>query len=225
MTKPTSVTERPITDEDRRALKEQEDIRLGVAEVTFAWSHIENSMVMVLMRILNDQFPMIASAIYFAPSGIEVRTRLVDAAMLAFLDDGPGESKESADALKRRWKSIMNKLTHLKGTRNAVTHGQMTFYGEVEGRPGFVRIASPMLKMDKRDHALFAGGQKPGMGSNELFASATAALKAANHLLEFIPWVGDFRRGDYATLLEKLAVAKAQSPNPPDPDSQIPQEP
>jgi hypothetical protein len=221
MSEPTSGSPRPISEEDRRMIKEQEDIRLGVADVTFAWANVENCMVMVLAQILRDPAGNIASAIYFTPASIEIRMNIVDNTLRA-LTTGTSPEKPLLD----RWRAVMERLNRLRKTRNKVAHGELViFSGTRFGGGSFARLTAPMLKLDDDKEELLYRGQKPGMGSNELHQSAVAVNSTANRVIRFAEFVRLLQTGDNATLLQKLSEADDETQSPPDPNNPTPQAP
>src|SRR6266404_3580656 len=104
--KPIPVMARPLSATD--PLPEQDAIKLGVADVTFAWASIENQLVDVFFRVLHGVHITITSAIYFTPAFIETRQRIVDNALRQFLNN-----QKSEDALLAEWAQILGTLTRL----------------------------------------------------------------------------------------------------------------
>jgi hypothetical protein len=218
---PSSVTTRPISDDDKRALAEQEAIRLGVADVTFAWAYVENYMVMLLAEILGHKTRDLASAIYFSPASLEVRIKIVDNALRRLL-----VNSAVAGPLLAKWTPLMNKLGQLRKTRNHVAHGQLAVFGANEGRPSFARLTAPIFAMYDEISRGYIAGQKPGMGSNELKTASRAVDRACKRILEFTEYVRLFHDAEsHATLLRKLAEPEDESQGRPRPDSQSSPEP
>jgi hypothetical protein len=233
MTEPLSVTTRPISEADRAAIEEQDAIRRGVADLTFAWASVENAMVMLLAELL--RYPSgyvgsghLASAIYFTPASIEVRTKLVESAVkcrvrLACANLTSGAQIEAH--MLEEWGLVMTRLTRLRKTRNKVAHGEMTVFGGTANAPGYARLTAPMLKMDDDREEALLKGQKPGLGSNELKTSTTAVILAVEQIRNFWPLVQLLDDGDSASLLQRFAEAKTESPSQPHQDNQTPPEP
>lgn len=219
MSQPISVTTRPISKEDRIMLKEQQDIALGVADVTFAWANLENYMVMVLAQIILDKTTFLASAIYFTPASIDNRVKIVENALKAIVADTPAEAP-----LLGKWHSLANRLIRQRKTRNKVAHSHITI---ISGTPSYARLTTPMLKRDPDEDAAMRKGQKPGMGSNELRNSAKATHSVGKEIVRFVSYVKLVQAADYATLLQKLSEAEVaiqtthhpDNPTPPTPKS------
>jgi hypothetical protein len=228
MSGPISVTTRPISEADRAALSEQTAIRLGVADLTFAWASVENAMVMLLADLIGHPSGHLASAIFFAPTGIEARTKLVDSALkcrtkLACARMPSGTEIEAL--LIKEWDSIMAQLNRLRKTRNKVAHGEMTIFSGTADSPGYARLTAPILKMDDGREEALLKGQKPGLGSNELATSVAAVISAVEEVRSFGALVHLMDDGDSASLLQKLSEGEGETRRPLPPDNQTPQEP
>jgi hypothetical protein len=198
---------------------EEEKIRAGIAEITLAWGALETAFVMLLKAILKHENSDIASSIYFAPAGIEVRTKIVDAAFTELF---------SRSALQAEifplWSSLLNTLNGLRKTRNKVAHGAITRFHAPNGK-SHVRLTEPMPKGIRPIMEAKAKRQKAGLGANDILQSARAVHHARSRIFAFADCVMQFHVGDTSTLLRTLGELKAENQNPPNPNTQTPQEP
>jgi hypothetical protein len=216
------VMARSISSADDHLLAEQDAIRLGVADITFAWASIENALVDIFFRVLSGVNISIVSTIYFTPASIETRQRIVDNTLRQLIVAG-----KSKDPLLEEWAGILVTLNRLRKTRNKIAHGEMIISTSIKGSAS-ARLVGPRLKLDQFNSSFMEAyfrGQKPGLGSNELRTAGRAANKAATRLITFGTYLDLAIAGDDATLLQKLAEVKGGSPNPPDRDTQTPPEP
>ena len=214
MTKPTSVVERPISAEDKRIAAEYEAIRRAVGELLLAWANVENQLVKILAAVINNRTYEIASAIYFAPFGIDARLKIVSDAFAALAKTTPFQA-----TLLIEWRTESNCVGHLKRVRNKAAHGELILHTNLKGK-GFPRLTWPIFSLSEDETATVLAGQLPGMGANELRQSQQAVEQSAKRLAAFATYAQLIRRGDFATLQKKLAAVIAQNPNRHDPNSQ-----
>jgi len=118
----------------RRLAEETRRLRESVASVSFAWANVENVMVMLLYAILRDDQGRFSSAIYFAPSAIETRFRIVDKAIIELADSTCCEKE-----IITSWGNVLSKLNALKEKRNKIAHGQISTMGS-HGSKNYVRF-------------------------------------------------------------------------------------
>jgi hypothetical protein len=64
-----------------------------------------------------------------------------------------------------------------------------------------------------------------GLGANDILQSARAVHHARSRIFAFADCVMQFHVGDTSTLLRTLGELKAENQNPPNPNTQTPQEP
>ncbi len=93
----------------------------AIAQLFVAWAAVESDLANLLAIIVRPKYKSPLWAIYFSPSGMDGRLRLVDAAFV----DVFSSVKEAGD-LVAKWSTINNALGRLKNTRNAVAHGTMS---------------------------------------------------------------------------------------------------
>jgi hypothetical protein len=227
MSQPISITTRPISEEDMRILREQAEIRIGVAEITFAWAAVENAFVMLLGQVIGRSGHL-ASAIYFTPAGIEVRGNIVDKAFRCFVRLTTLRLPRGDDIEKsiiKEWASLQACPRRLRQTRNKVAHWEITIFGGTKGRPSYARLTAPILQMDDDREEALLKGQRPGMGANELKISVNAVRNAVNRILYFTQISQLLNARDGAALLQILAEAEAKNHNQPQKNTQTPQGP
>jgi hypothetical protein len=218
MTGPSSVSD---GERDRRLLAEQEAIHVGVARIVFAWAKIENWMVLLLQRILKHESHEIASAIYFTPAALEVRIKLVNAALEALV-----ARKAVGTPLLKEWKTILNTLNRLRKTRNKIAHGDITVFHPIGGPPPVARLTPPMMvNQDEAIQEWVRTRKLPGLGSNELTNSVNALMQVEKRIIRFWNFVDLIHEDAHATLLQKLGEVADENRSQPAPDSQTPPEP
>lgn len=200
---------------DKQLAADMQAIQMEVANITFAWGHMETTLVILLGTIIKDNSADVASAIYFTPAGLEIRGNIVSNALDALLI-----RSALHDCILAKWQVLANTMNRLRKTRNKIAHGQLVTFSS--DKLTCVRLASPALKRDDAAIAAFRGGQKPGMGQNEIRQSVRAVNKARKAVEVFIEIVALFHKDDVSTLLQKLAALEVQSPNQPDLDNQTP---
>jgi hypothetical protein len=158
---------------DPRITAENQAICESVGDLTMAWARIENTMAILLIAITRDETDQIAPAIYFSPASIDVRVRLVDAALKQYVKSTIME-QHFKDRLLAVWGSCLVVLNRLRKTRNKVAHGQIAVFGSHQGRPPFARLTTPALQPNEAQIETYLKGKKPGMGSNEIRGSVKA---------------------------------------------------
>ena len=127
---------------------------------------------------------------------------MVDAAC-RFLAERSTEKKETI----RIWHKIYNKISRLKGTRNAVAHGQII----TASRNGKnqARLASPMFDFNYYV-ASSAKRQFAGMSANDIQESIVAARGLHKLIMNFMPTIQHIVSGDNEALRETLAQLEDQ---------------
>ncbi len=203
MSKPTSVTTRPISESDKHIIAEHDAIRAGIADVTLAWGALETELAYLLSAVLKAD-PELGGAIYFSPASAEVRVGIVDAALKQIVARHAVQA-----ALLPKWASIINTMKHLRKTRNKVAHGTISHFHPGGESASYARLVDPMLKDDMALAKAMSKRQKPGMGSNELKESVIAVHQLRSRVHRFRKFVQLFHAGDIATLLQKLGKAEA----------------
>jgi hypothetical protein len=214
----TNDSSHKISEAQAKAFRaEEEKIKEGIAEVTLAWGAVETALVMLLKDVLNHESSDISSAIYFAPAGIEVRTKIVDAAFRELF------SRSALQAVVTPlWDSLLNAMNGMRKTRNKVAHGAITRFHSQNGK-SYVRLTEPMPQALRPIMAAKAKRQKAGLGAHDLTQSARAVHRLRARIFAFAECANLFYAGDTATLLRKLAELKGESRNPPGQGNQTPQ--
>jgi hypothetical protein len=217
--KPTPAAA-PIDPEIKKLIEDTEKLRRGVADVTLAWGHVENSLVTLLAGVLREDGAAITSAMYFSLTGLESRLRLMDSAMVQF-----AEMNAAHDEIIAVWANIMSALNRLRKTRNKVAHGQIVTHNAGAPSRSCVRLTSPIFDF-KSSILAYEKGQLPGIGSDDLQTSCLAVGKIINKLQSFHEIVRLMHAGgDSSPLRKKLAELKVEPPNPDNPDNPNPPAP
>ncbi|NKE71906.1 hypothetical protein [Candidatus Manganitrophus noduliformans] len=175
----------------------------ATAAITFAWANIENSMIMLLEKILNENRTSsvsYASAIYFAPSNIETRFKIVDRALEEFI------YHHGLVGLADEWKACLKTLDNLKRTRNKVAHGHISSIHK-NGKT-YYRLTSPLFNMQEA-RATYKNKQIPGLSANDLENSLKATFEINQRIREFTKLVEFIQMGDLPSYGRKLAELRA----------------
>ena len=198
--------------EIQRMLDDSKRLGDGITNLTLTWASLENVMVTLLARILQEDSAAISSSVYFSLPSLDARLRAVEAAFRAFVTGHPAQ-----DELEPAWKGLMNRINRLKGTRNKVAHGQIVTISS-NGK-NWVRLTAPLFDF-KTHHDAIKAGQLPGLGPSDVEQSVAAAGELRKLIDIFRSVVECTYKGDDATLQKKLAELAAQSPNPDSPNTQ-----
>lgn len=199
----------PTKKEADRYVDELQQLRNGVANVTLAWSSVENALVQLLSATLNHENMMVPAAMYFALSGIETRIRIVDRALRELLFKSGKEVSADITRIETAWNTIENRLRRLRAVRNKVAHGQIVTCSSPKSGPlGTPRLTSPIW-----DFAFFRNamstGQLPGLGANELNVSQEAVYRVAEKVSLLEEVIRQLHIGQNAGMLQKIANLEA----------------
>jgi hypothetical protein len=190
-----------------RLAAEHASLREALATITLQWSHVENKFAEVLQNVLGSPEPrgmpgLLASAIYFAPTGAEVRINIVDAAFLTLAEMSPYHER-----IIHAWQHVIDRATKTRRVRNTVAHGMITTVGRGSGR-NHIRLTAPMLDF-RRIGGAIAKNQLPGLSSHDIMQSAQKMVDLYNALNQCSEIASALRAGNATTLLEILAQLEA----------------
>lgn len=200
--------------EEQRLQDERAAIKNGIAEVILAWSKVETWLLILFSEITGEggEYP-VTEAIYFTPAALEIRTKLVDNAFCAYIENEQRRGDQTQSGLTEaisveilsEWASVLNLLGRLRKTRNKVAHGQTQLFAlDPEGEKLVMRLSSVQDQP-------FVNGQPPGMASNDLIVSAAAVESAADLIGFFWKIVGRLRDpGIWQPLPDTLSELKAK---------------
>ena len=196
---PDFPAEPPAVHEDvKRMIAETQALRDAVSEMILAWSAIESQFSLVLRNVLNDDSGAYAFAIYYAPSGSEVRIKIVDAAF----DTLAGAFPAHYERITSVWERMLDRVYDVKLTRNAVAHGAIsTFFRFGKNH---VRLM-PQIFDWRRIAPAVANEQVPGLASNDIKQSIAKIRAMTEVLTQFIVMSSALRAGDETTSLKILA--------------------
>ena len=163
-----------------RLAAEHASLREALATITLEWSHVENKFAAVLQRVLNDPEPhgmpgLLASAIYFAPTGAEVRINIVDAAFLTL-----AEMSAHHERIIHAWQHVIAHATKTRRVRNAVAHGMIITVNS-PSRKNHIRLTAPMADF-RRIGGAIAKNQLPGLSSHDIMQSAQQMVELCKAL-------------------------------------------
>lgn len=174
--------------------QEHAAIREGMLRVLHAWAAIENGFALLLRDIMGDPSGARAFAIYFAPSGMETRTSIVDAALSVAVANRPDRER-----FLKLWSVLENSLCRSKAIRNTVAHGQIsTFYR----RGNYVRLMPTFQAIEPAINQR----QIPGYSSRNLVRSAEKVMRIREASQHAAYWLNDFSEAS-AEKLNALEVA------------------
>ena len=191
----------PDTPGQRLRPGEYAEMLEAVAKFFMSWAFLENKMALLLLRLISQE--KIGPAIYFTPTNIETRFKIVDTAFVLSAEAIPERDRATILAA---WNTTMNTLNRIKATRNAIAHGSVEV-GMLGGRRAMVRLIPPML--DARRQAP-RKGQPLGMGASEIKQSTKAIDSAAHQIHDFRVLLES--AGNDAAFQQKLAELTAHPP-------------
>jgi hypothetical protein len=118
-----------------------------------------------------------ASAILFAPTGVEARLSIAERAVMVAIGRLPGSSEPAALAIK-----LFERIKKLKETRNKIAHGSLNTV-EINGKR-YVRLTAPNLdfgRMKPKNRY-----EAPGLSLNQLRQAVRGVFKARHQLGYFV---------------------------------------
>lgn len=182
--------------------EEHEEMLKNVSILTLSWAHVENALVILFSKIIRDPPAALASAIYFSPSSLEARFKIVKSALSVVIRGHP-----RAERISSFWNTTVNKFGHLKYTRNFVAHGQITTH-HYRGR-NRLRLTAPMFQFAPFEES-FEKRQAPGMSSGDLKKSTTAVRTLTKRITAMTSIVTHLRDQTDEALVERLLEAENQ---------------
>ena len=199
MTGPRKASESSLFPKEQRL--EFRRLREAILELLHTWADIETHFSVLLGEILGDvpRAPLLASAIYFAPSGIDARFRIVDGALTVAIRE-----LDARDHVAALWARLLVSLNRSKNVRNAVAHGQISLIIGNRKRRSQARLLPPAGDIFRLDEKI-QRRQLPGLSSNDLRQSARKAYNLAEAVGEITRWLAAARRSDTDTSREILA--------------------
>jgi hypothetical protein len=167
----------PTPEDIQRLSDEMEELRLAVSDVTMAWAGVENSLSMLLSKLLlMDGNHDLGFAIYFAPSSADLRAKIVSTAFeYAQLAASLDETK-----LRACFDKAMEKFHIVKKKRNDITHGCIaTLETPIKGgtKTG-IRLIGPFFHPKTRDSLHSAWGSLAGLTGKQVREAAEAMKEA-----------------------------------------------
>jgi hypothetical protein len=213
----------PETSEESAVLeKERQAIRLAVADITFAWAEVENSMVAVFARLIADRpivtntVEEVASAIFFSATGLNARINMVDRAFHAYFRMFKSPIRPDILEMVDRWDALIKATDRNTNTRNQVAHGQMTT--TVIGKKRHVRLTTPLAEYQQLLRALSRPiPQVPGLSAKDISTAAErarASIAEYKIFAELIPLTAGNLTKFHEVLPEKLKALEALRPKP-----------
>jgi hypothetical protein len=195
---PFGMVKRKSDDEELSRLStEHKAIREAVSTIIMAWAQLENTLAILLSKIINDPSGQFAFAIYFAPSNTETRIRIIDATFSVLIS----ASKQHHQQIAAAWQTIRNTINRLKDTRNAVAHGHITTCSRYNR--SHARLTPPMFNF-KPFAIAHEKRQLPGLGSADINQSTERIIKINLALVDFGFICDALHRGDDLTSPEIL---------------------
>jgi hypothetical protein len=188
----------PDPKEIARLDAESARLRDSVAAITFAWAAVENSMTLVLARVIKDPIGDLASAIFFAPSALETRLAIVNSAVREII-----HFLSIKTDVEKPWSTIMNRLGRLKETRNKVAHGQQQTFISPRNRR-HIRLMPPLYNVQAaRSHP---SRQIPGLSANDISGSARSVHKTVKSIDLFQEIVPLIHTREISSLQQRLVA-------------------
>lgn len=174
---------------------ESAKLRDAIAAMTIAWSHLESTLSLLLMRILRDGSGL-ASAIYYSPASADVRIKIVDSALNIVAQSSP-EHRRIMDC----WRHTMSRINRAKAMRNTVAHSVIG-YSSTPTR-WHVRLTSAPYDF-RRNVPADKRRQLPGMSRNDIIQATTATGETSSEVGEFLLIVDSVAALDWRTLRKTL---------------------
>jgi hypothetical protein len=154
-----------------------EDMQIAVADFFSGWAFLENQLAILLAVLVSgDEENRMGFALYFSPSALEARLKLVDAAFAIKIEP----IAERSD-LAAAWNTMMNTLNRLKATRNTIAHGSIEVILVRSKR--YIRHVAPLLDISR--HEAVPETQVPGLSVTDIRQSVAATGIAADRVQAF----------------------------------------
>jgi len=193
-----------MTNEQGKKVAEQHrQMREGVADAILAWASLENGSVMLLANLISDREDLhFASAIYFAPTSIDVRTSILNRAFLARFND----ELQHRD-FRELWGKLVKRIDGKRQKRNIIAHsGIATHFQNDENH---VRLMKPIWNSYELV-PLSKSGQLPGMSANDVLQISKGIWDLAETLQMFTSAVRSFRIGGAQALSQACLQLKTR---------------
>jgi hypothetical protein len=193
-------------DQERKKIAaEYQAIREAMLDLMFSWAGLENTLSILLGKIIRDPSNNLASAIYFAPSNTETRLNIIGSVLKMAIGGSPHYETKIAPA----WKRFTNSFGGRKSVRNQVAHGQITTMG-VKGK-NHARLTSPLFDFGRIGGPL-SRGNLAGLSSNDIRQSAVAIRKLTDEVDNWMKIVDAIYAGNEKALLDTLAKLPTNNP-------------
>lgn len=182
--------------------RSRQALKNAVSDLFQAWADLESSLAFLFaVTAIKPGLGAVGFEIYFAPSNMETRVKLVDTAFTAAL-----RRNAAAAAALSEWTTILNAINRAKSTRNAVAHGCTMI--TTDPGPLQYRIGPPQFHLGAMFKAMERGANV-ALSANDISQSATAVWTNAGKIRGLAVAVGEMMR----------AEADASPPKPPEPAS------
>ena len=93
----------------KRLFKERDELRNAIVDTLHTWAAVETHLATFLANILMDKPGELAFAIYFAPTNLETRFKLVDAAFAVAAAGRP-----TTEIVLKDWSFLLRTLFHVE---------------------------------------------------------------------------------------------------------------
>ena len=174
----------------KHALAEGMKIRSSMADTIIVWANLESALVDLLMHCLDQRDLKMASAIFYAVTGLDARIEITRRATITAFRKFPNSS-EARDIAETIFKNINSKKT----IRNTVVHGTISTIG-INGKryKQYTRLTPPLSDYQKREK-LRKTRQIPGLSANDLHQSVRAINKLRERIFKLGQLVETWRKG------------------------------
>lgn len=190
--------------DQQKMIEEHKTIREAIVNITLAWSHLENTLALILARVIDPVGPATyAFAIFYSVASADAKISIVDAVFTTLLESSPHEQK-----IRPLWEKTLKLVSRVKKVRNAVAHGQIST--TAIGGKNYVRLTPPIFDW-RRMHPPVLKGQPPGLSAHDLDQTARRIGKVTSLLDHHLALVQAliYRNVPDEVLLEKLQELEA----------------
>ncbi|MCL7998008.1 hypothetical protein M8994_07110 [Brucella sp. 21LCYQ03] len=152
--------------------EEHQRLRLAMSSILLEWSKIETQLAYLLVHIIGNKNgidQMIALSIFFSPTGLEPRIKIVEDSFKALTN--LASDPASQNAAWKRWEALRGALKKSKDMRNTVAHGTISaMWVNPESAPAknHVRLTSNTFDFTRMDFEKMAKGAVLGFSASDL---------------------------------------------------------